>query len=151
MSFLGMIVFSTRSATARNVVIQTSRTVPNYPTKAEFLLPCRWLKVMFNPMVQSASTYLRDFRLPPQSRWELRSCGLFTQRVVVIPYRRFGTAYRSPLQMSRIVCHDVVIGICGALHQPNTEDRYADVQRDDAKVAWHSKFGILLVVRSDYC
>ena len=56
------------------------------------------------------------------------------QRVVVLYYRRFGTTYRSSLQGSRIVCHDVVTGICGALHQPNTEDRNADVERDDAKV-----------------
>ena len=63
-----MTIFSTRSGKARNVAIQTLRTVPIYPIKAEFLLSCGWLKVMFNPMVKSASMYLRGFRLPPRSR-----------------------------------------------------------------------------------
>jgi hypothetical protein len=64
------------------------------------------------------------------------NCALLviTQCTVVIYYRRFGTTYWSPPQGSRIVCHDVVTGICGALHQPNAEDRNADVERDDAKV-----------------
>jgi hypothetical protein len=63
-----MTIFSARSGTARNVAIQTLRTEPLYPTKAKFLLPCDWLKVMFNPMAKSAFMYLRDFRLPPRSR-----------------------------------------------------------------------------------
>jgi len=71
LSFLTLTIFSTRSGTARNVAIQTLRTVPVYPTKAEFLLPCGWLKVMFNPLVKSA--LIRDFRLPPPNKWELRS------------------------------------------------------------------------------
>ena len=45
--------------------------------------------------------FLRDFRLPPRSRWDLRSYGLFTQRRVVIPYWCFGKNYRSQLQGSR--------------------------------------------------
>jgi len=75
MSFLAMTIFSARSGTARNVAIQTLRTVPVYPIKAEFILPCGWLKVTFNPMVGSASMYLRNFSLPSRSRWELRSSG----------------------------------------------------------------------------
>jgi len=44
---------------------------------------------------------MRDFRLPPLSRWSLRSSGLCTQQVPVIPYRRFGTTYRSDIQGPR--------------------------------------------------
>jgi hypothetical protein len=36
-----------------------------------------------------------DFRLPPRSRRNPRSSGSITQRVVLIPYQRFGTTYRS--------------------------------------------------------
>jgi len=43
-----------------------------------------------------------DFMFPQRRSWELRSSGFVTRRVVVIPYRRFGTAYRSQLQGSRI-------------------------------------------------
>jgi len=41
---------------------------------------------------------LRDFRLPPRSRWELLSSGFITQWLVVVYYRRFGTTYWSQLQ-----------------------------------------------------
>ena len=34
-------------------------------------------------------------RLPSRSGCELRSSGMLTQRIVVIPYRRFGITYRS--------------------------------------------------------
>jgi hypothetical protein len=40
---------------------------------------------------------MRDLRLPPRSRRELLFWYI-TQRVVVIPYGSFGTAYRSHLQ-----------------------------------------------------
>jgi len=71
-----MTIFATRSGTARNVAIQMLRTVPIYPAKAEFLLPCGWLKVIFNPTVKSVFIYYRDFGLPPQSRLELRFSGI---------------------------------------------------------------------------
>jgi hypothetical protein len=43
---------------------------------------------------------MRDFRLPPRYIWELRSSRILCS-VVIIPYRRFGTTYRSHLTESR--------------------------------------------------
>jgi len=42
-----------------------------------------------------------DCRTPPRCRWELRSSGNITQRIVIVPYRRFGTTYRFHLKRSR--------------------------------------------------
>jgi hypothetical protein len=72
------------------------------------------------------------------------------QRAVIIYYGRFGTTYRPHLQGSRIVCHDVVIGIFGALHQTNTEDRNADIERETTQRSLDTHT-ILLVVSSDFC
>jgi len=55
---------------------------------------------------------MRDFRLPPLSRWSLRSSGLCTQQVVVIPYRRFGTTYRSDIQGSRTLISPSMLVWC---------------------------------------
>ena len=38
------------------------------------------------------------FRLPPRSRWDLRSSGILTQCIVVIPYGSLGAACRSHIQ-----------------------------------------------------
>jgi len=45
---------------------------------------------------------MRDFRLPPRSKRELRFSGLLTQRIEVIPYRPFGTAYLFRLRGSTL-------------------------------------------------
>jgi len=44
---------------------------------------------------------LRDLKLPPRSRCKLRAFWFITQPVVVVSYRRFGTACRVHLQGSR--------------------------------------------------
>jgi len=44
---------------------------------------------------------IRDFRLPPRSRWRLALCRHFTQRIVAIRYRTFRTIYWSDPQGSR--------------------------------------------------
>ena len=51
--------------------------------------------------VQCKAMWISDFRLLPWSRWELPSSGS-SKRVVVIPYRRFGTTYRSHIQGWRV-------------------------------------------------
>jgi hypothetical protein len=46
------------------------------------------------------SRLVRDFRLPPQCTWDMRSSGI-TQLWVVVLYRRFGKNHRSHLQGRR--------------------------------------------------
>jgi hypothetical protein len=45
--------------------------------------------------------WLPDVRLPPRSRWDLRTFGRITEHTVAITYRRCGTTYRSHPQGSR--------------------------------------------------
>jgi hypothetical protein len=45
---------------------------------------------------------MRDFGLPPRSSWDLRSFGNFTQREMIVSYRRFGITYRSHLKGSSL-------------------------------------------------
>ena len=54
---------------------------------------CQLQKISYR-RVKNWIRAIRDFRLPSRSRWD-------TQRIVVIPYRRFGTTYRSHFQRSR--------------------------------------------------
>ena len=58
------------------------------------------------------------FRLPPRRRWDLLSCELLMHRVVVNPYRCFGTTFRYhlqgdflPLRMGPIGCQETFLGI----------------------------------------
>jgi hypothetical protein len=46
---------------------------------------------------------MRDFRLLPWYRWDLRSSGILCSVWVVVLYRRFGTTYRSHLEGTGIV------------------------------------------------
>jgi hypothetical protein len=44
---------------------------------------------------------MRNFRLPPRCKWDLRSSGMLRSVELVVSYRSFGTNYRFHLQGSR--------------------------------------------------
>jgi len=54
----------------------------------------------------------RDFRLPPRSRWYLRSSGVLPRAILVTPDERFETtcaSHRSPLKMGPIICPETSV------------------------------------------
>ena len=66
---------------------------------------------------------MHNFRLPPRSRWELRS-RVTTLRVLAILYRRFGTTYRYHFQGSRNPRRNLVPSVkMGTVGCPETSVR----------------------------
>ena len=62
---------------------------------------------------QARRMCIRHFRAHPRSRWALRSTEKFTQRILVIPRRRFGKTYRPHLQGSVIQVGPLKMGPIG--------------------------------------